>query len=87
MFQGVSTHHVARLVVLGTSARGCVHFGSFGRSRIILGLIANHIPRDKVHRPLRQREAPGDEGSPHFPTAGFGQPRQPGRDDRGDDRA
>lgn len=58
--------------------------------RLVIGgslpCFPNHIPRQKVHHPLGQREPPGDKGRPHLPTAGFGQPRQPGRDDRGHDR-
>jgi hypothetical protein len=55
MFQGVSTHHVGPLAARGTRARGSVDLQSYGCSRIILRSVANHIPRDKVHRPLRQR--------------------------------
>jgi hypothetical protein len=45
-----------------------------------------HIPRQEAHRPLRKCGPSGGERGPHLTPTGFGQPRQPGRNDRGHDR-
>ena len=48
--------------------------------------LLHQVPRYEVHRSLRQCQPSRHKGCPHFTAAGFGQPRQPGRNDRGDER-
>ena len=52
-----------------------------------VSIFPHRIAGSKVHRPLGQREPSRHKGRSHLPATCFGQPRQPGREDRGDDRA